>query len=500
MRKLRAWGRGSDGLRGVRCVTIAGLLLLESIPRIVEAQGNYRSAPTGGRSALMGNTGIALGNDGAAAFLNPATMVHVDSALALMLNFVSLDLVHIGGYYMPGPVDTGKNGNVPKSDAADITRISGNAVPSTFCLFAGLPRIGSAKEGQQGDQKVAACLGATERQSFDWVGQGYQATGPDRGTMQASSVRRSWQRFVVAPTYAVQITDDLAIGASTHATFSDYSSFTSVGTTTSGRTLPATASAFQTGASGSAVGLSVLLGATLTFGRVAIGLSLQSPDVSTYGHASANSYVQLAGASGISSSTYLGAGTFSVVEPTRIAMGYAYHFPTGTVELDLRLALAQNEAVVLETTGTAFETPAVANVPATRRLSTRYEPTVNLGIGGEIFVRSNLSLLGGFGTDFSAVSTIGPTTAACDKVNRLFWSLGASAHSAGGTVLVGAQLYYGWGDTLAPNVYRQPPVLVPTEMKTFGVLLVFAGATSFSALKQAIAEVQHVIVPNKAGH
>ncbi len=473
------------------------LLALAPISRSARAQGNYRSAPTGGRSALMGNTGIALGTDGAAPFLNPATVVHVDSSLALTLNFVSIDTWHVANYYVPGPVDTATYGNVPTSSSSDITRVAGNAVPSTFCVFAGLPRIGSAKEGHAGEQKLAACLGATERQFFDWVGQGYQANSPDRATTQANSVRRGWQRFVVAPSWAVNVTDSLALGASIHGTFTDYNSLVSVGTTTSGGTLPATASVFQAGASGSDFGLSALIGATLTLGRVTLGASVQSPDVSLYGHGNINSYVQFASAANVSSTTYLGSGSFHADEPTRFSLGAGYQWSTGTVELDLQLALAQNDAVRLDTSGTQLQTPAVASIPTTLSLATRYEPTVNVGVGGELYVRPSLSLLGGFGTDLSSVSTIGPTTTAQSRIDRLFWAFGVGTHGTGGTLLIGAQVYYGWGSTLAPNVYQPVPVLQPTGMSSFGVLFVLAGATSLKAIEQAVTDVKRAIVPNK---
>jgi hypothetical protein len=130
-------------------------------------------------------------------------------------------------------------------------------------------------------------------------------------------------------------------------------------------------------------------------------------------------------------------------------------------------------------------------------LATRFEPTVNVGVGGEFYVRPSLSLLGGFGTDLSAVSVIGPTTTATTKLDRLLWSFGFGTHGTGGTLLIGTQVYYGWGTTLAPNVYQLVPVLQPTGMSSFGVLFVLAGATSLSAVEQAVTDVKRAIVPTK---
>jgi hypothetical protein len=57
----------------MRCAWWLVFVTIGFSTRAVAAQGNDLSAPTGGRSALMGNTGVALARDGAAPFYNPAT-------------------------------------------------------------------------------------------------------------------------------------------------------------------------------------------------------------------------------------------------------------------------------------------------------------------------------------------------------------------------------------------------------------------------------------------
>ena len=54
------------------------MIMIVCRSRAVHAQGNAYGTPIGGRSALMGNTGVALGVDGAAPFQNPATIVKLD--------------------------------------------------------------------------------------------------------------------------------------------------------------------------------------------------------------------------------------------------------------------------------------------------------------------------------------------------------------------------------------------------------------------------------------
>src|ERR1700733_1876090 len=111
-----------------------GILLSSALvlgPSIARAQGNDRSAPTGGRTALMGNTGIALGEDGASPFMNPATIVWIrDSSLAFSVNFISFTDQHFSDWHQPGPPNAGTFGNVALSGTG-ISSIGLNALPST---------------------------------------------------------------------------------------------------------------------------------------------------------------------------------------------------------------------------------------------------------------------------------------------------------------------------------------------------------------------------------
>src|SRR6202034_3458978 len=105
-----------------------GILLSSPLvlgPSIARAQGNDRSAPTGGRTALMGNTGIALGEDGASPFMNPATILGIrDSSFAFSVNSYTFSDQHFTNWHQPGPVDTARFGPVALSG----TGISSNGL------------------------------------------------------------------------------------------------------------------------------------------------------------------------------------------------------------------------------------------------------------------------------------------------------------------------------------------------------------------------------------
>ncbi len=451
-----------------RSLLALAVLLLAPAAR---AQGNYRSTALGGRSALMGDTGIALGTDGAAPFLNPATVVRVESTLALSVSFLTVDITHAANWYAPN---------------ADITRVSGNAIPSTFCAFFDLPRLFQPedKTSDAGDQKLATCFGTTELQSFDWVGQGFRTQNP--AAIETSSVRWGWQRFVVGPSYAANLTRDLAVGASVQGAFTNFSSFASVGTTAVDGS---TSSVFEDGSSGSDFGLSASLGATLTLGRFTLGATVQSPDVSVYGHGNLSTYVA---SSGGTSTTYFGQGGFHGREPTRLGLGLGYEWPRGSVELDGQLALADGDAVELDMQGTQLTTPGALLTTTSVDRKTRFQPTVNVSLGTEIFVRPRLSLLAGFATDFTAVDGIAQTGVAPSRQNRLLASFGIGSHSDAGTVIVGAQAYYGWGQMLG---YASAPAVAPIDIQSTGVLFVLAGATNFKSIERAVEEMRGVVRP-----
>src|ERR1041384_8659646 len=98
----------NDACRLVRIAYLAALvvsLILSGTSR-ARAQANDRSSPLGGRSALMGNTGVALGRDGASPFLNPATGVGIDDRqLAFSVNFLALQINHFKDWHQPAGVD-----------------------------------------------------------------------------------------------------------------------------------------------------------------------------------------------------------------------------------------------------------------------------------------------------------------------------------------------------------------------------------------------------------
>ena len=186
------------------------------------------------------------------------------------------------------------------------------------------------------------------------------------------------------------------------------------------------------------------------------------------------------------SKIYFGQGGFHGREPTRFGVGIGYEWPRGTIELDGQVALADGHAIELDMQGTQLVSPgAVLTTTAVDR-STRFQPIANASVGAEIYVRPSLSLLAGFATDFSAVDSIAQGGVAPSREHRLLASFGIGSHGEAGTVIVGAQGYYGWGQMLG---YASAPAVSPVDIQSAGVLFVLAGATNFKSLKNAVEDV-----------
>src|SRR5262249_44534594 len=155
---------------------VAGLAALAAslVAPYAVAQGNYRATPAGGRSALMGGTGIAMGRDGAAAFLNPATIADIeDTTLAFSVNFYSFSRTRLTNFFQPRGAEQAVFGDLRLPEAT-LRESRFDALPSTLCLFLTL-KEGRIEEDRKrpddvgptrGRQKIAACLGTLERQEL----------------------------------------------------------------------------------------------------------------------------------------------------------------------------------------------------------------------------------------------------------------------------------------------------------------------------------------------
>ncbi|MGH7296333.1 MAG: hypothetical protein ACRELB_15445, partial [Polyangiaceae bacterium] len=252
------------------------------------AQATYASAPIGGRSALMGGTGIALGRDGAAPFLNPASIVHIDdTGVAFSVNFYSYQSAHFSGFHQPGPVNASQYGALSlPGPSLDSSRV--DALPSTLCFFFAVgsaPADSTAAERaatghRKGRKKIAACVTSPERLQLGATADGYAGASGGLHATQTTSLAQFWNRLYFGPSYSVYTSDDVALGASLLGIGTVANSSWSVDTLVTDGAGHGSASSYATGASAYSVDGGAVLGLLWHVGaHEVLGLSLMTPSV-----------------------------------------------------------------------------------------------------------------------------------------------------------------------------------------------------------------------------
>jgi hypothetical protein len=497
---------GSFSLSPWRLGGLAAFLLLA--PAVARAQGNDRSAPTGGRTELMGNTGIALGEDGSAPFMNPATIVRIkDSALAFSVNFFDVDVTNFSNWHQPGNVDATKFGTVALSGTS-ITSAGFNALPSTLCLFFTLagatgPSATAPSEtsiiARAGRQKLAFCVGTLEAQSANLPAVSFLGKTSAGMTAQAQSVAESWSRVHAGPTYSAAITDNLALGLSLHGVYTQ-DAFTLDGSSiTSEAGGGAVQSSLGVGGSGHSFDFTAILGATYRFDSVTVGLSSQLVPLQVFGSYSGVLHDSYAAVTTNDSTLTAGSGNFSAPPPIRIGIGIGAKRPRFTVEADASFDFPWDSAFSTTLTGNTATLTATGST--TNALSATYtipsHAVFNAAVGGEYFIAPDFSVLGGFSTNFSSVTGLSPQTTLGNltpsRTNWLNASIGLGSYGAAGSILIGTVLGFGWGQAMALNPYVLPNSFSVVDTQSYSALFVLAGAVNFKSVGRAVQEVESVV-------
>ena len=491
------WGRE----RSIAVVVFAAL----GIAGDARAQGNDRSAPTGGRSTLMGNTGVALARDGSAPFINPATIVVIDDQrLAFSVNFFTYSLRHFSNWNQPGPVDTSKFGEVSLDTTGDSsTRFT--ALPSTLCLFftlSGITPLGDddlPKPGTpRGRQKLAFCLGTLESDSVNLTALQFHGTTAAGSTTQIESIARSWSRLYVGPTYGVELTDHLALGMSVHGVVTSDSFVvdgSSIATLVGGSALQS-----SLGTEGYGYSLDILanVGATYKIGRLTLGADGQLPSLHVLGKLKVNAHDASGGTDG-TSDIDTASGSFHAPPPIRLSVGAGYEWPRLTVEVDGAIDFPWSTALssTLNTIATHLANGVSSQSSGTETYSVGTRPIVNAEIGAEYFVRPSFSLIGGA---YSNISAIHPLTASESvgnlvqaRTNHFGVSFGIGSYGHSADVLIGTQLDFGWGDALVVNPYAIPNDWAVIGTQVYSALLVLAGTTDLRSIGHAVDKIEKAV-------
>ena len=474
------------------------------------AQANDRSSPLGGRSALMGNTGVALGRDGASPFLNPATVVAIDDRqLAFSVNFLALQINQFSNFHQPSGVDA-RFGDVSLSHSS-ISSVRLTAVPSTICLFLAFSALKNGKTAVKedptpwkgGHQKFAVCLATLEAEDLLVPALALHASTAAGGTAQDVSLTRKWNRAQVGPSYSAQLNNQLALGASLHVAYTTLSFIQDASSITSATDGTAAQSSLGAAGNGYSVDLTAIFGATYQVGRVTFGASVQIPSLHLFGAYAATLHQTFDAMTGSAATVTGGSGNFRAKPPVRIAAGVGAAFNRSTLEVDAAFDFGNAEGLSssMHVDSSSVTDNALATSAVRQTYSERTLPTFNGAIGDEYFLSPRLSVLGGVWTNLSAFPALKPLPAPSlgnfvqGRAHRLGISLGLGSYADGGELLFGTQLGYGWGQALVANLYAVPNDWSVVNSNNFSALFILAGSTNLRAIKHAIEGVEKALIP-----
>jgi hypothetical protein len=491
-------------VRTLASLALVTTLLLGTAP--ARSQANYRSAPIGGRSALMGGTGVALARDGAAPFLNPATIIHIDdSGLAFSVNFYSFQWTDLSGFHQPG-----ESGPSLPNTSLDANHV--DALPSTLCLFLtigawgdNLPGVGPAppvaSPHRKGRRKLAACLGTLERSSFSATAVGYTGQAGPLSANQATSIQRSWQRLYVGPSYSVYVSDRVAVGAALNGIGTTTSSTWGVDTLFTQGTAAGSASTYDTAMTAFSVDLNAMLGLVWHIDDVQVfGASISTPSVHVMGNYNGTSAVQQQGAGGANAVLSTSSGSFNAPVPIRVAAGLGAETRRLRVEGDVSgyvpiTTLARADVQTQLTTVGHGGATASTSFPSSVQMSGW--PVVDVGLGLEYFLSPRFSLLTGASTDLSGLAPLPANpaigTLAETRMQRVATSLGVGSYGDGSELLLGTELSYAWGKSIALDPYGASPTLSLVDQHTWQVMLIIAGSASISAFRRTLKDLGEVV-------
>lgn len=473
------------------------------------AQSTYRLSPVGGRTTLVGGTGLVYGHDSASAFLNPATVQRVDSSrLAFSVNFYYLSVVHAGSWYQPGDIDP-RFGDVRRESNTSVTSIDFDSLPGSLCLFLQINDIpflswSTKKELKERRARLGVCLASIHYDQFTFNAEDYQQQTPQGLSRQAQNIRQTFRRLAVGPSYSMYVTNALAVGISTHFSRTSHRSLFGATATTYGNAAGPITSSYYQFSRGDSHELTATIGAFYRIGaHQTIALALESPSIHLFGSGGLNFHSQYAGAQN-AASTFTAEGDFTTRTPPRIAIGTGVEHPWGTAEVNVSFRPATQAAYSANFEGRSFtvaQDGSTTDIARSGNFDVRASGGVNIGAGGEVFLTPRLSLLGGASLDSTIVPkgtlTRDPLNYHIARTHRIGLSFGVGSHGEGGDLLLGLETSLAWGERLTPNVYQLPTRLDIADHQTWGVLFVLAGSTSFRNIRRTVNEVTKALDPSK---
>ncbi len=247
------------------------------------------------------------------------------------------------------------------------------------------------------------------------------------------------------------------------------------------------------------------VGATYHFDKLTLGVDAQLPSVHGFSRFQTTAHDQYGGTTQ-NADIETASGSFSAPTPVRVALGVGYQWPRLVVELDGAVEFPWANAVTstlnVTTTHLAGTTSTQTSATDTYAVGTR--AVVNTAIGAEYFVSRGFSIIGGASTNFSALPPlVAPTSVGNlvqERTNHVALSFGIGSYGSSSDLLIGTQLDFGWGDSLAVNPYELPNQWAVIGTQTYSALLVLSGTTNLRAIGRAVEKVEKAVTSGDPEH
>lgn len=468
-----------------RALVVAALALLVSAST-ARGQGNPQSQVLGGRSALMGGTGVALGSDSAAPFLNPAGLARINqSTLALSSQLIELEVRTLSRFRQPGPAPDLSDG-VTLEDA-DVTNIALDFIPTAVCYFQSLGETDSPRK-----HTLSFCLGATEEDEVTSLGQSGSIRADGFQIDATNSVDATWTRRAFGFGWGHFFTDWLAGGASVFVDQAEQK--VTLSTTGLREDLAAELSdvnALNLNRTGTSFALRGEVGGLVHLGdRLRVGLAVRTPS-----WVFASSYNETQERRSIDGSTRrrVETGSFEAPSAGRIALGLGYEGPRLQVELDMFFYIPRADFLSLEVDREETRVEPDGSTSRTRSTETVDDGsnfTVNISAGARYSLSPSWSVLAGFQTDLSLLEDRADRAPedriASTSADLFFGSVGVGYKGRLGNIVTGLRGGYRDGQVVTVDSFVFEPTTAVVTDTAVSVLFVIYGELDFGAVAKEL--------------
>jgi len=452
-------------------------------------QANYESALIGGRSSLMGGTGVAAGTDAAAPLQNPATTVGIEGTSFVFSTF----FLQITNRNVQPDLD--RIAEVERGQAM-LDQFQFRVLPNSTCLFFDLRKV----PGQvKGHHKGSICLAEPETQTFELTTSVVGESTSGRSGFQQRFVSQVYSKKVYSVGWATSLSENVSIGVNPmleEVGFRDVEGIGSV-LTDDASLADAIGSSGQSVTSimtrkASAFAVSALVGVRWRLNEdFSLGASFHSPSWHITG-----GYTGTRSSEAISSPTEQYAqetGSARFTYPLRLALGVAGRIKGVRFEANAFYHEGRSDFAQIQADRTTVTVDDGVIAEATKE-SIRYQeavrPVANVGLGVDIPLNPSWSLVSGVLTDFGGLrsrqnGSLVDETLFRNRLDAVHGSVGVAWTPRAGSLLLGVRGFYGQGEMAVADPRTIPPLRVAAPQSQWGLALVVSGQITLELLAAA---------------